>query len=118
AEPDHSRVTQEHLAALQPANEGLERLARALGAHHGSFQPRPGDVGPRKLGAGHWEEARDAAITALADVFAVHQPNRLLAPDSMSPAAVICLAGLVTVADWIGSDDKLFPRSWRQFSNL
>ncbi len=85
------------------------RLARAVTAHHGEF---PSDArglktpGSRERGRGTaWEAARSGIESALADLFGVGTLRALREPDH---AFIVLLAGLTSVADWIGSMEESF----------
>ncbi len=74
-------------------------LVRAVAAHHG-FAPERLDF----TQDGPWQEERAALVRALAGEFAV-------APESAARATCPTglLAGITCVADWIASDEELFP---------
>lgn len=98
-ESNHALVT---LAAL-----GSSNWSRALAAHHGAF-PLTSQMRRLRLriGSGVWAEAREAARAALREVFGLDDEP----PTPDDPAAAMVLAGLTAVSDWIGSDDRWFPR--------
>ncbi|WP_040668874.1 CRISPR-associated helicase/endonuclease Cas3, partial [Nitrolancea hollandica] len=84
-------------------------LATALGGHHGKF-PLPGTVrdrcdNNRIRGGRRWDNARQALAQDLARVLGF---NNQSVPQKIDHAAVMILAGLVSVADWIGSDERFF----------
>lgn len=82
-------------------------LAVAVGGHHGSF-PSSRLTGRRHAGlaAGDdvWAGLRDAHVAALERL--VGRPAA--APLRCDAGALIAVAGLTTVADWIGSDERRF----------
>ena len=88
-------------------------LATAVGGHHGSFPTSDQrgrlarwDRGDR-CGA-EWEDARNDIITELMRVLSVAEP----VPPALSPSEhwfFMFLAGLTSVADWIGSAEQWFP---------
>jgi CRISPR-associated endonuclease/helicase Cas3 len=88
------------------------RVAVAVGGHHGVF-PATADwdgLGRAALGSNAlWQQARCEILSALAA--ALHLPS--LQPPSAPPddhhAAFMFLAGLTSVADWVGSNKVLFP---------
>jgi CRISPR-associated endonuclease/helicase Cas3 len=91
-----------------PTDAGV-RLARSVAAHHGEF---PGDslltrerMGRRERGEGRWELARHETVGALGELFAPVDAARVSPVDH---AFVVELAGLTSVADWIGSMDHVF----------
>jgi len=115
-ESDHGKVTH---AAVQKFfdNNGVDQrtskfLSAVLGGHHGRLSP-PNDRGftPRKAiteqrSGIEWEKERDKAADAVLSHFEVKLKG--LAIDDASPA-LWWLAGLTSVADWIGSDERYFP---------
>lgn len=106
AEPSHGRVAMD---ALPEIFEGIlgctPQLAYALScilaAHHGVFDNSDG------VGSGDkaWQEARREAVGLLSRTFGVESLSTLRlsgVPD------LFLLAGLISVADWIASDEKTF----------
>lgn len=82
-------------------------LACALGGHHGVFDAPPGPR-PQQAGEGPWKEARVGLVRTLAealDLGALPAPTGLQGTDH---AFYLAFAGLVSVADWIGSDERFF----------
>jgi len=84
-----------------------EKLATSVGGHHGRFhgQSVVSDFGPSTLGAGEWTAARHTLLRDLA--------TRYNIPDAAVPrradnAAAMWLAGLVSTADWIGSNTDYY----------
>lgn len=102
AEPKHGRVT---LVALTNIFEemfgcspyGTDALARILAAHHGVFD--------ENRGTHPWQEARREAAALLANVFGITSLDSLRLE---SVPELFLLAGLISVADWIASDEKTF----------
>lgn len=97
------------LIALDIPAAAARSLARTVAAHHGEFptnhvlygQP----MGSRERGRNpRWETARQKAIASLRSCFGV-EPVSALALDH---ALVMRLAGLTSVADWIGSMENVF----------
>lgn len=114
-ESDHGRTT--HATVQKYFNDiGIDRgtgkfLAAVLGGHHGKLSP-PNDRGFKPKGqitedqSGiDWERERNNAADAVRSVFEVNLTG--LAVDDSSPA-FWWLAGLTSVADWIGSDERYF----------
>jgi CRISPR-associated endonuclease/helicase Cas3 len=85
-----------------------QKLATALGGHHGLF-PQSGMAwrSMDNLGAGKWQAARNTLVEALATYWRVGDLPR--PSDSVSPASLMTLAGLVSVSDWIASNEEFFP---------
>ena len=85
-------------------------LATAVGGHHGEFPSAADEVRLKAWDRGgpEWEDARTALVGELARVLDVPQPI----PHDLSPRDhpfFMFLAGLVSVADWIGSSHTWFP---------
>ncbi len=81
------------------------RIAQMLGGHHGCFYPlkeneirRPGRP---ELGAGAWEEQRQATLEVIRGIFEPPAPPQRMSIDA---AAIIC--GIVILADWIVSQES------------
>jgi len=116
AQAPHATVTQ---ATLGPALQGVvevservvRRLAEVLGGHHGAF-PKLGAArtitqDQVSVGGTAWAAARTALVRRLVQGFGV--PVEVAPTAVPGLAASMWLAGLVSVADWIGSDTRYFP---------
>jgi CRISPR-associated endonuclease/helicase Cas3 len=85
------------------------KLARAVAAHHGEF---PKDalltrdlMGSRERGKEpRWNDARRQAIESLRSLFKIEQAS----VPAFEHSDTIRLAGLTSVADWIGSMEQVF----------
>jgi CRISPR-associated endonuclease/helicase Cas3 len=97
-ESRHQRVSQVFLESLH--NGCLREWAEAVGAHHGRVQ---GDDPRGGLGGQAWEQARRNLLHGLEKEF-----GRLPESDAPNEATKWLLAGLIAVADWLGSDEKDF----------
>jgi len=110
----HEIVTTATLPALLVADLGFSnalarRVSTVVGGHHGVF-PSGRDVDDvtvgKAIGRGAWVTARRGLICGLA---------RLLDVPSSAPtgqldnSAAMLVAGFVSVADWIGSNERWFP---------
>lgn len=115
-EPDHGKTThaavQKYFLEKNVDETTAAFLSAVLGGHHGTLSP-PDDRGfrPRKsIVEEHsgidWEKERKDAADAIFLQFGV-KPSEIFIGDS-SPA-IWWLAGLISVADWIGSDERFFP---------
>jgi len=119
-ESDHGKVSH---AAIQTflLKSGIEArtakfVAAVLGAHHGRLTP-PIDRGYRPLrltieSISHidWEAERMAHAQMVWNHFIKPVTNVELSEES---PALWWLAGLTSVSDWIGSDERFFPSSLR-----
>lgn len=85
------------------------QIADALGGHHGVFAtPQQVSIpAPVSEGTGAWDAQRRWLTQRLAQ--AVGLPARVPSAPKLPPALVLALAGLVAVADWIGSNEEFFP---------
>lgn len=89
------------------------RIAAAVGGHHGDL-PRAGALDPALLPPDHrgnamWESAR---LELLRELKRLIQPPESVTVELETPqenALLMLLAGLVSVADWIGSNEDYFP---------
>lgn len=98
-ESRHQRVSQ---VLLESVREGrLRAWAEAVGAHHGRVQ---GSDPLGDLGGQAWEQARRNLLQDLEK-----ELGRLPESDAPNEATKWLLAGLIAVADWLGSDEKNFP---------
>jgi CRISPR-associated endonuclease/helicase Cas3 len=85
-----------------------KQIATIIGGHHGIL-PAPGkveEVHRHSIGRGRWEQARQRLAEILAEALSVPSAIEVGAVDNPSAMAI---AGLVAVADWIGSDERYFP---------
>ena len=102
-QPNHAVVSQWTLQRLFPSSK-LHGWSAVVGAHHG----RPNErtlgllkVGP--VGGSFWEQARGRLVAELELALGPLPENP---PES--EAVLWYVAGLITVADWIGSDEDHF----------
>jgi len=84
------------------------RIAQIVGGHHGLFPNalQIGAVGPSAMGKGRWKRARAELTGHVAS--SVQLPHERL-PVQIDNASALLLAGLISVADWIGSNTEYFP---------
>jgi CRISPR-associated endonuclease/helicase Cas3 len=99
-ESDHAKISQGSLQSLFK-DTGLYAWAAAAGAHHGRLK------GLRVAGSGIWEDERQRLAAAIIEILG---PLPDVPP---ADAAVWLVAGLISVADWIGSDEENFPQGKR-----
>jgi len=98
-ESRHQRISQIFLESVD--NGRLRRWAEAAGAHHGRVQ---GYDAPGDLGGKAWEQARQDLLAALLEAGFDPLPEH----DAEGDAPEWLLAGLITLADWLGSDENNF----------
>jgi CRISPR-associated endonuclease/helicase Cas3 len=89
-----------------------ERIAVLIGGHHGIF-PRSEQLviisdSESYRGGAVWRAARRELAVALAGLLGVSRPVTLPKSASFDNATTMILAGLVSVADWIGSNSTYF----------
>ncbi len=83
-------------------------LSRAVTGHHGQFPTNACGLkppGPRERGREpRWDDSRARIVQSVAGLFSV----TALPQVAVDPAYVVLLAGLTSVADWLGSMDEFF----------
>ena len=89
-----------------------ERIAALIGGHHGIF-PRSEQLltisdSESYRGGTVWQAARRELAAALAGLLGVPCPIMLSQSVSFDNATTMILAGLVSVADWVGSNSTYF----------
>jgi CRISPR-associated endonuclease/helicase Cas3 len=99
-ETDHAKVSQHAVQEyLTPGNDNL--WAAAIGAHHGVL--RGAYVNGFAESGTQWSEQRHALISKLEKQFG------FLPREKAEEVEALVAAGLIAVADWIGSDESFFP---------
>lgn len=86
-----------------------EQVAAIVGAHHGLFfTNRQLDTfsRPELIGEGKWIEVQDRLASLVAQALDV---PRLVPTGILSDGDAMTIAGLISVADWIGSNVSYFP---------
>lgn len=120
AEPDHAKVSQFTVQRWLVAAYGMDMatanpLAAAVAAHHGRVLCSPVgrgvkcDPGRGLSETDEWETKRRETADALAKIFLDDTASLRGLSIAMDAPAVWWLAGLASVADWIGSDESYFP---------
>jgi CRISPR-associated endonuclease/helicase Cas3 len=116
-EPDHGKVTH---AALEKAlididvnSKSARSIATLLGAHHGKLKSNPNRTfeikGAEENSSGiKWEDERNSHIIQILKDFSIKHNQLSLTKDS---PVFLWLAGLTTVADWVGSDEFYFSQN-------
>lgn len=106
SESKHGRIVLDALTILLKdkyncGHYDTNALLRILAAHHGVFEEC------RDVNAGNslWQESREDAVAQLAQIFGV---TSLASLKLESVPELFLLAGLISVADWIASDEKTF----------
>ncbi len=117
----HNQVTTKVLPDLLvtgvnwPTMDGnmARRISTAVGAHHGAFV-RSGEItggllGRREVGDGSWCDLRRQLMIQLALACKVGRQACKESATIDDHTFFMLLAGLTSVADWIGSDEEYFP---------
>jgi CRISPR-associated endonuclease/helicase Cas3 len=115
-ESSHSKVThaavQSFLAGKGMPSKSASCVAALLGAHHGRIQSppnsrpfQPDGIGEARSGIG-WDWERTQAADSILSAMAPNLPEIRMADTDPS---LWWLAGLTTISDWIGSDERYFP---------
>lgn len=115
-ESDHGKVShaaiQKFLSSLDVDYRTAKYVSAVLGGHHGRLN-LPNDRGFRPQGmmaegsSGiEWDKERTDTAQSIWKLF--NGSNNIGIVDEMSPF-LWWLAGLTSVADWIGSDERFFP---------
>lgn len=111
----HGIITATVLKSLLEDGFGIpgslaSRVATAVGGHHGLF-PSTGDVNTvstSAVGASDWQALRLRLAEQLARLLLVPRDK---VPGALDNTAAMQLAGLVSIADWIGSNECYFPHT-------
>ena len=111
-ETDHAKVSQFTVQNLflqeDMKTKGAIHWAVAPGAHHG-YLHRPGERGLQETAGmkkDEWEQERQRVARQLIEALAGWLPKTEISRES---AHLWWLAGLISVSDWIGSDETYFP---------
>ncbi len=118
--PRHGTISTAILAKMLTLSEPwaelnadfARRVAITVGGHHGVF-PASGswDFGADVLGGPAWNAARTAILNRLSDAVDIDKVKRPQTPPEDAHWFFMILAGLTSVADWIGSNRSFFvPR--------
>jgi len=107
SEPNHGKVAACCLPdILQEEMKSQEDRAfiysQVLAAHHGVFLGFPEMIPDKEV----WNKARRTIVRFLADIFCVKSLDKAPVPSSSD---TLLFAGLLTVADWLGSSEQHFP---------
>lgn len=93
-------------------------VAKVVGGHHGVI-PTTADLSQVRLGLGRglWENARIECISMVANALGVGAVPAPIAPAGAGSAFHLFLAGLVAVADWVGSNRRYFGAAGNTVTN-
>ncbi len=108
----HGAVSAKALKTILPGQYGFSpklanSIAIAVGGHHGRFQSSEelSNLKSDCVGDGPWEEARIHYAAWLAEAIGLPAAPTVA---TMGHATAMTIAGLISVADWIGSDERFF----------
>lgn len=102
-EEDHAKISQTSIARALSA-DALRLWAAIVGAHHGKLK---GEYLQRRADGGdEWEAERQRLIATLVAEFG---PLPAIPPSYPNGAELWFAAGLISVADWLASDEGTFP---------
>ena len=108
---DHSKISQfaiqNYLKQQGMKKSSASYWAAAIGGHHGRLHRvgRQGLIADAGMNLDDWEELRQKEIKKLETDFQSVPPSKQIRRDSPE---LWWLAGLTSVADWIGSDERFF----------
>jgi CRISPR-associated endonuclease/helicase Cas3 len=113
----HGYVTATELPVILEQDFGFpcllaERIGVMIGGHHGVF-PRSSETNKLRenakyIGKPAWANARRALAIEFAKLLDIPRPLNLPDNATLDNGAMMTLAGLVSVADWIGSNASYF----------
>lgn len=107
----HGFVSAHVLSEVLGSSAASRLLGQVSGGHHGVF-PRSCDLrmGRDTLGNTNWEVARRSVLNEFADIVGLDLKRAFQSEAELSdPFSVPVLAGLISVVDWIGSNQDFFP---------
>lgn len=101
--PYHATISEAAISGVLGTNLAPHPLAVAVGAHHGiRDEPQTeSDAASERMGGPAWAAQRRGLYDELVKTYGPLDPDANLDVD--------LLAGLISVADWLGSDEDLFP---------
>lgn len=115
----HGTITARTLPAILRDRFHLDpdtarQLSTVVGGHHGTFPSRDemSVLHVDAVGRLPWQPARNALIAMVGELEEI--PGQGI-PDRLDNAHAMLLAGLVSVADWIGSNVDFFPYAVQNF---
>lgn len=112
------------LAGHDWSTDAIEGAAAILGGHHGWFPPegyalepqrRPKLYGWSRAIDGPWATARRRLFDLVLEITGAQEALRAAATVSLGSARELTLAGYVILADWIASNESIFPYASRPF---
>lgn len=90
-----------------------ELIAQIIGGHHGAWPQTerfsPAQLKPDDKGNSGWLDARQALVQDIVKVFQPPAINNFLPATLKDNIMLTLVSGIVSVADWLGSDEENFP---------
>lgn len=107
----HGTVSAVVLREFLGACDTARLLCQITGGHHGVFpQSSELQMGQDTLGNSDWKDARHALLDGFGSTIGFNLNQRWQEHDAIAdPFIVPFLAGFISVADWIGSNQEFFP---------
>lgn len=111
----HGLITAYRLVDILPEQLGLDvesaaAIGHAIGGHHGLFpDPLQMEWIEERCGSTRWRKAQEQLAVVLAHILGVDQLTPPTGPRLTDTPFLMLLAGLTSVADWIGSHHQYFP---------
>ena len=93
--------------------EMADWIAQAVGGHHGAW-PRPDQFDANSLtdadkGGSEWTAARAELVKAMTEIFQPPKVQHFGEDSTRNNVMLTLFSAIVSVADWIGSNEKYFP---------
>lgn len=109
SDSNHAKVSLQVLEKVLPRLIELDDsdalyLSDAIAGHHGAFLA---DSTCDAIGRGRWVEEREAMVRLVVEAFAV-EDLKAVRTARLRASALSLFAGMVSVVDWIGSDEAHF----------
>jgi len=109
-ESNHARVSEAAIwerLDIKYRDDALAKFAEIIGSHHGTRNHGPVCGGKGEIfGGPAWSKERQKLIQKLEEQFSSLDPHVI---EGIPRWQHYLLAGLICVADWIGSDESCFP---------
>ncbi|MDD3847005.1 MAG: CRISPR-associated helicase Cas3' [Syntrophorhabdaceae bacterium] len=105
--------TQKFLKQKGVSHTRAKYIASAIGGHHGQFlapEDRSAPLNDDAKAGIKWESERNDHAENVLQYFSLMDTGPCFDPGSFDSPALKWLGGVISVADWIGSDNVCFPR--------
>jgi CRISPR-associated endonuclease/helicase Cas3 len=100
----------EYLKQMGWQKKSIRPILMSLQAHHGTFKRN--DYPKDKILDPIWDDYRKITIDVLSQIFQINKYS--WKPEKFPNASVtgLLLLGITVMADWIASNENIFPREW------